>query len=357
MTNPDRVAFTLFGKDIYWYGILMAIGIVIAVIIAQLEEKRKKLPKDIIIDLCLVIIPAGVIGARLYYVLFQLQEYLADPIRILYIWEGGLAIYGAVIGGLIAVFVFARVRKVRFLALVDCIAPGLVLAQAIGRWGNFFNQEAFGLPITSEMLAKFPILNYFPFSVSLDGAHYFDNALCTACVTAANGGHLHLATFFYESFWCLLIFIFIMLARKRFKHDGDSFVWYALLYAFERMFVEGLRADSLWLIQPGADGLGGIRVSQLLSAVVFALAAAFLIVRAIREKKLGRLIWPAPLEVADDGGTPAEGDEAESENGENAEEEEDSDEEDEAEDVDDVEDEDDTDEEDEDDKEPEKKDE
>ena len=127
MTNPDRVAFTLFGKDIYWYGILMAIGIVIAVVIAQLEEKRKKLPKDIIIDLCLVIIPAGVIGARLYYVLFQLQEYLADPIRILYIWEGGLAIYGAVIGGLIAVFVFARVRKVRFLALVDCIAPGLVL--------------------------------------------------------------------------------------------------------------------------------------------------------------------------------------------------------------------------------------
>ncbi|HOG00090.1 MAG: Prolipoprotein diacylglyceryl transferase [Firmicutes bacterium ADurb.Bin248] len=305
MTNPDRVAFTLFGKDIYWYGILMAAGIVLAVILAQFEEKRKKLPKDIIIDLCLVVIPAGVIGARLYYVLFELQEYLADPIRILYIWEGGLAIYGAVIGGLIALFFFARARKVRFLALADCVAPGLVLAQGIGRWGNFFNQEAFGLPITADMLAKFPILNYFPFSVSLDGAHYFDGALCTACVTAANGGHMHLATFFYESFWCLLIFAFIMLMRRRFKHDGDSFVWYALLYSFERMFVEGLRADSLWLIRPGAEGFGGIRVSQLLSAVMFLLAAAFLIVRAIREKKLGRLVWPSPLEVSGEEGEPA----------------------------------------------------
>jgi phosphatidylglycerol:prolipoprotein diacylglycerol transferase len=301
MMNPDRVAFTLFGKEIYWYGILMAVGIVIAVLLAQSEEKRKKLPKDIIIDMCLVVIPAGVIGARLYYVLFELKQYLADPIRILYIWEGGLAIYGAVIGGLLAVLIFARVRKVRFLALTDTIVPGLVLAQAIGRWGNFFNQEAYGLPVTSEMLAKYPILNYFPFSVSIDGAHYFDNALCTACVTAANGGHLHMATFFYESFWCLLIFVFIMLMRKRFKHDGDALVWYALLYSFERMFVEGLRGDSLWLIKPSAEGLAdGVRVSQLLSAILFVLAAVFLIVRALREKKLGRLIWPSPREIPAD---------------------------------------------------------
>lgn len=301
MMNPDRVAFTLFGKEIYWYGILMAVGIVIAVLLAQSEEKRKKLPKDIIIDMCLVVIPAGVVGARLYYVLFELKQYLADPIRILYIWEGGLAIYGAVIGGLLAVLIFARVRKVRFLALTDTIVPGLVLAQAIGRWGNFFNQEAYGLPVTSEMLAKYPILNYFPFSVSIDGAHYFDNALCTACVTAANGGHLHMATFFYESFWCLLIFVFIMLMRKRFKHDGDALVWYALLYSFERMFVEGLRGDSLWLIKPSAEGLAdGVRVSQLLSAILFVLAAVFLIVRALREKKLGRLIWPSPSEIPAD---------------------------------------------------------
>ena len=298
MTNPDRVAFSLFGKEIYWYGILMAIGIVIAVLLAQSEEKRKKLPKDIVIDLCLVVIPAGVIGARLYYVLFELKQYLENPIRILYIWEGGLAIYGAVIGGLLAVLIFSRVRKVRFLALTDTIVPGLVLAQAIGRWGNFFNQEAYGLPVTSELLAKYPIFHYFPFSVSIEGAHYFDSALCTACVTAANGGHLHMATFFYESIWCLLIFAFIMLLRKRLTHDGDALVWYALLYSFERMFVEGLRADSLWLIKPSAAGLAdGVRVSQLLSAVLLVLAAAFLIIRALREKKLGRLIWPSPREL------------------------------------------------------------
>ena len=140
MTIPDRVAFTLFGKDIYWYGVLMAIGIIIAVFLATREEKRKKLPTDIIIDMCLVIIPCGVIGARLYYVLFHLDRYLQNPISILYIWEGGLAIYGAVIFGFLGAFVFSRVRKVRFLKLADCIAPGLVLAQAIGRWGNFFNQ-------------------------------------------------------------------------------------------------------------------------------------------------------------------------------------------------------------------------
>lgn len=301
MVNPDRVAFTLIGKDIYWYGILMAIGIVLAVFLAQSEEKRKKLPKDIVIDLCLAVIPAGVIGARLYYVLLELKQYLANPIKILYIWEGGLAIYGAVIGGLLAVAIFARVRKVRFLTLTDTIVPGLVLAQAIGRWGNFFNQEAYGLPVTSEMLAKYPILHYFPFSVSIDGAHYFDNALCTSCFTAAAGGHLHLATFFYESLWCLLIFVFIMLVRKRFKHDGDAFVWYALLYTFERTFVEGLRGDSLWLIKPSAAGLAdGIRMSQLLSAIVFVLALAFLIVRAIRERKLSRLIWPSPREIPAD---------------------------------------------------------
>ncbi len=309
MVNPDRVAFTLFGKDIYWYGVLMAVGIIVAVLLAQSEEKRKRLPKDIVIDMCLWVIPFGVIGARLYYVLFELDRYLADPISILYIWEGGLAIYGAVIAGMITAFIFAKVRKVRFLALADIIVPGLVLAQAIGRWGNFFNQEAFGLPVTAQMLEKMPFLAYFPFSVSIEGAHVFDYAACTACVTTAAGGHLHLATFFYESAWCLLIFVFLWLMRKKFKHDGDVFVWYTLLYSFERMFVEGLRGDSLWLIKPSAPGLAdGIRVSQALSALLFVAALAFLIVRALREKKLGRLIWPTPLpepvvEAAEEGET------------------------------------------------------
>lgn len=180
MNMPSRVAFNLFGKDIYWYGVIMAAAMIIAVGLAYSEERRKKLKKDTVIDLCLCIIPAGIVGARLYYVLFELESYLKDPITILYIWRGGLAIYGAVIGGLLAAFIFAKVRKIRFLTLADVIAPGLVLAQAIGRWGNFFNQEAYGLPVTPEMLAAHPILGYFPISVAIEGTHYFDKAVCTA---------------------------------------------------------------------------------------------------------------------------------------------------------------------------------
>lgn len=284
MTNPDRVAFSVFGKEIYWYGILMAIGILIAVYLADREAKRKNLYKDVVLDLCLLIIPCGVIGARLYYVLFELDYYLANPIEILYLWNGGLAIYGAVIVGLFAAFVFSRVKKIRFLKIADVITPGLVLAQAIGRWGNFFNQEAYGPAVTDYAW------RWFPFAVRIDGIHYFDGVICN-CEFGA-----HLATFFYESMWCLLVFVFIWLMRKKFKHDGDALLWYAMLYSFERMFVEGLRGDSLWLIARDAVAWlpNGIRVSQLLSAVLFAAVLIFMIVRAVKEKKAGKLMWPAP---------------------------------------------------------------
>ncbi len=272
--NPDRVAFTLFGRDIYWYGVLMATGILIAVLLAIREAKRKGMSEDTMLDLCLIIIPCGVVGARLYYVIFELKQYLSNPIRMLYIWEGGLAIYGAVIGGLLGLLIYSRVKKLRFLKLADCIAPGLILAQAIGRWGNFFNQEAYGAAITN------PKLWWFPFAVYIENSpleHPF-----------------YYATFFYESMWCLLVFLFLWFyLRKRTKHDGDMLLAYAVLYGFERMIVEGLRTDSLWLI-PDV-----IRVSQLVSFVVFAVGIVFLLVRRAREKKLNRLIWPSPEEAVE----------------------------------------------------------
>lgn len=293
MTNPDRVAFTIFGKEIYWYGILMALGIIIAVMLALREAKRKRMKEDTILDLCLIVIPCGIVGARLYYVLFELETYLRDPIRILYLWEGGLAIYGAVIGGLIGALIYARVKKIRFLRLADLVAPGLVLAQGIGRWGNFFNQEAFGPAVTN------PSLTWFPFAVRIDrpwsgGYHEFNGVACS--------DPYHMATFFYESIWCFLIFIFLWARRKKFKHDGDVFLWYILLYSFERMFVEGLRGDSLWLIQPDSVSWlsGGIRVSQLLSALMFIGVVVFFIIRFAREKKAGKLMWPSPLEAVAD---------------------------------------------------------
>ena len=289
MQNPDRVAFTLFGRDIYWYGVLMAVGIVIAVLLAMRESNRKKLPKDTIIDLCLIIIPCGIVGARLYYVLLELDNYLADPIRMLYVWEGGLAIYGAVIGGLIGMYFYGRKKKIKFLTLADCIAPGLVLAQAIGRWGNFFNQEAFGNPVTDSSLL------WFPLSVRIDGYHTYEGYVNGQYVTGACSNPYHLATFFYESMWCLLIFLLLwFVLRKRAKHNGDIFLSYVMLYGFERMFVEGLRGDSLWLIRPEHVAWipGGIRISQLLSAVMFLAVLVFFIVRALKERKAGKLLWP-----------------------------------------------------------------
>ncbi len=266
MQNPDRIAFSIGDLTVYWYGILMALGIIVAVILASVEVRRKKLPNDTAVDLCLVTIPLGIIGARLYYVFFNFSLYQANPISILYIWEGGLAIYGAVLGGVLGISIYALAKKIRLLKLFDVCAPGLVLAQAIGRWGNFFNQEAYG------PLVENPAHQWFPLSVLIDST-----------------GEIHYATFFYESMWCLITFLVLwFFLRKRVKHDGDIFLWYALLYSFERMLVEGLRTDSLYI------GATDIRVSQLLSAALFLCIGIFFVVRAIREKKLNRLIWPAP---------------------------------------------------------------
>ena len=161
------------------YGLLIASAMAFSVFLCSRQEKRLGLPKDLTYDLALWVIPAGVIGARLYYVAFQWDMYRENPLSILYIWEGGLAIYGGVIGGALAVFAFSRIRKVPFGKLADMIAPALILSQAIGRWGNYFNGEAYG------RLIENPALQWFPLAVNVDGAW-------------------HMATFFYESLWDLL---------------------------------------------------------------------------------------------------------------------------------------------------------
>lgn len=297
MNNPSRVAFTLFGRDVYWYGVLMALGILIGVWLTLKEGKRRKLTEDDILDMCLVIIPSGVVGARLYYVIFEWASYASNPIRALYIWEGGLAIYGAVIGGLIGMFIYSRVKKIRFLKLADCIAPGLVLAQAIGRWGNFFNQEAFGLPINNGELM------WFPFAVYIEGYHTFNGQPCS--------NPYHMATFFYESVWCFIVFIILWSCRRKFKHDGDAILSYAALYGLERMFVERLRGDSLYIIKPGGSIAAGVRVSEMLSFILVVAIAAFFLIRYFKEKKLGRLIWPAPEAEPEEGTTADEAGNAE----------------------------------------------
>ena len=244
----DRLLF----NAIPIYGLLIALAMGVGVFLCGKEEKRLGLPKDISLDFALVVLPSAVIGARLYYVAFQWEMYAGDPLRILRIWEGGLAIYGGVIGGGIAAFVFAKVRKLPFASFADMVAPSLILGQAIGRWGNYFNQEAFG------RLVENPAWQFFPFAVQVEG-------------------EWHMATFFYESLWDFLGFIFLRLIRKKITTRGSLFLLYLCWYGAGRFVIEGLRTDSLML--------GSIRVSQALSAVLVAVASCMLLVRGKKRRE------------------------------------------------------------------------
>ena len=221
-----------------WYSVLIVLGMALALLLCTREEKRLGLPRDTVVDLALYVIPCGIIGARLYYVAFSWETFAGDLLRILRIWEGGLAVYGGVIGGLLAALVFSRVRKMPLPTLTDIIVPGLALAQAIGRWGNYFNMEAYGAVITN------PAWQFFPAGVLIPGG----------------GGYVwHMATFFYESAWNLCVFTALMCLRRRAFRRFDLTCWYFLLYGAGRFVIEGLRTDSLTVF-------GGFRVSQLLSA-------------------------------------------------------------------------------------------
>jgi len=246
----------LFGA-LPWYGLLIVCGIIAAITLCIHEEKRLGLKTDTVIDAAFWVIPFGILGARLYYVAFQWDMFAPDPLSILRLWEGGLAIYGGVIGGLLAMLLFARHRKMNPFILSDITVSGLALAQSIGRWGNYFNMEAYGREITD------PAWQFFPVGVQ---------------IPSAEGYTWHMATFFYESSWNLLVFLILwFVIRKRSKVTGTTTLWYLLLYGAGRFFIEGLRMDSLMT--------STIRVSQLLSLVLVLLSAAFLIAHAIRRKK------------------------------------------------------------------------
>lgn len=223
-----------------WYSFLIVIGALMAIVLACREERRAGLPKDTVIDLALFLLPGGIIGARLYYVIFSWPQFRHDLLSIFRIWEGGLAIYGGIIGGLLILILFCRKRRLSALTLCDIITPGVVLAQALGRWGNWFNIEAYGLTVTD------PSLCFFPFAVQVP----------------EDGYAWHMATFFYESFWNLLVFVFLMIGRrKRLRLRGDVFCFYLLLYAAGRLVIEELRLDSLY-------ATSSVRVSQLLSILL-----------------------------------------------------------------------------------------
>jgi phosphatidylglycerol:prolipoprotein diacylglycerol transferase len=241
----NRTAFELFGLQIYWYAIIIVSGIAIALWLANREALRVGLKEDDMTNFIFWALPIAIIGARLYYILFDLEPYLADPIQIFNTRSGGLAIYGGLIAAAIVLIVYTRHHFIDPWLFLDVVAPSVMLAQAMGRWGNFTNHEAYGGETTRQFLEGLHLPQFIINNMYIDGA-------------------FRQPTFFYESMWSLLGFILILIVRKKLSvKRGELFLSYVIWYSFGRFFIEGMRTDSLY-------AFGGIRVSQVLSLILFA---------------------------------------------------------------------------------------
>lgn len=250
-------AFSIFGAPIAWYAIIICIGMIAAVAYVIFRAKGIGIDSEQILDFALFVIPIGVLGARLYYVIMEIDSFNSIG-EVFNIRNGGLAIYGGIIAGAITVFCVCKYKNIDFLAFADCVVPGLILAQAIGRWGNFMNGEAFGGETTSFL--RMGIRNY--------------NSIVT--FNTYDMVYVH-PTFLYESLWNIIGFIGINIFYKHKKYDGQIFLMIFGWYGLGRMLIEGLRTDSLYLFGTS------IRVSQALAALLFVACAALLIYFAIKK--------------------------------------------------------------------------
>ena len=257
----NKIAFTLFGKvEIRWYGLIITTGIMLAVLYCAYRSAEMGISKDDLLDMALYTVIFGVLGARLYYVLMTLNVYpYKSLIDVIAIWEGGLAIYGGVIGGSLAICIFCRLKKISMLRALDMAAPAVMIGQFMGRWGNFFNGEAYGYEVPENSPLYFLRMGLTPNVNSAVRMDYFH------------------PTFLYESVWNVIGFILInALFRKR-KFDGQIALMYFTWYGFGRMWIEGLRTDSLYL--------GVFRVSQVVGFVCFALCGILLIVGLVNARR------------------------------------------------------------------------
>lgn len=244
----DPIAFSIFGIDVAWYGILISIGVLIGTSLAMREAKRVGIDEELILDFLIWEIPISLIGARLYYVIFEWDMYKHNPIEAFNIRNGGLAIHGAIITAIIVAIVFTKVKKINFWTIADIAAPSLILAQSIGRWGNYVNQEAHGGPTD------------LPWGIMIDGIKVHP-------------------TFLYESIGNFLVFLFLYwYSRNKQKLKGEVFLLYIILYSFIRFFIEGLRTDSLML--------GSIRMAQFISIVGILIGASLFIIRRKKSNEI-----------------------------------------------------------------------
>ncbi len=261
----------ILGLDIAFYGIIIACAVFISVMLCVHRAGSTGQRKEDYFDLSIIGVIAAIIGARLYYVIFNMGYYISNPLEIFHIRNGGLAIYGGIIGGFLAGYITCRIKKLSYLQVLDTVVPTIALGQAIGRWGNFFNREAFGDYTDSLFAMQIKLSdvtgvvtgNIRDHIVNINGTEYIQ---------------VH-PTFLYESCWCLILFILIVIFRKYQQYNGEVLLWYLGGYGLERFFVEGLRTDSLMI------GNTGIAVSQLLSAVLVVGSLVVLIIMRVRINK------------------------------------------------------------------------
>lgn len=252
MPTPNPVAFSIFGIDVMWYGIIIAAAMVFATIIIYRRAPIHKISPEKTLDFVLVCIPVGIIGARIYYVAFNWEYYSGDLLKIINIRNGGLAIHGGLIFGFLAAIFLCFLWDIKPLNLLDLTVPAIAIAQSIGRWGNYFNQEAHGGPTD------------LPWAISVKGQMVHP-------------------TFLYESIWCFLMFIILIIVDNNRKFEGQAFLLYGILYSFGRFFIEGLRTDSLMF--------GYIKQAQLLSASVFIIFLIAYIIMIRRKRRYGKRIF------------------------------------------------------------------
>lgn len=248
----DPVAFKLGPFTVAWYGLIIVAAMLLAVSLTIKEAEKRGISEDFIVDTAFWAIPLGIVGARLYYVLFELEAYLSDPIRIFYIWEGGLAIYGGIIAGVLVIYYQSQKEKIPTLLVTDVLAPYVLLGQAIGRWGNFVNQEAHGGEVSRQFLEKLMLPEFIIEQMHIRGSYYHP-------------------TFLYESIWSIIGVAVILFIRQKdqFLLRGEATASYLIWYGVGRFFIEGMRTDSLYI--------GGLRVSKILSLLLVLAGVAFIV--------------------------------------------------------------------------------
>ena len=257
MGTIDRVAIQIGSISIYWYGIIIGLGVFLGLWLAMRESERRGLDKDVFIDLLIYAVPISIISARIYYVIFEwsyYKDHLADIVKI---WNGGIAIHGALIGAVITTIIFAKVKKLSFWKLADIAAPSIILGQAIGRWGNFINQEAYGGEVSRSFLENLFLPDFIINQMYINGAY-------------------HHPTFLYESLWNFIGFAILIGLRRVNLRQGELFLSYVIWYSIGRIFIEGMRTDSLMLFDT-------LRMAQVLSLVLILGSVILILVR----RKLG----------------------------------------------------------------------